>query len=92
MTHDAPRNMLMLIMGQGGPTAHDKRSDVWMDRHAPFDATNPRAAAESELLALSPHTAHTTVLNLCGLWGGQRQTRHWVGRVAPTKAALKAKV
>ncbi|TFK49805.1 hypothetical protein OE88DRAFT_1713474 [Heliocybe sulcata] len=80
-----------------GPTA--KKSGIgrvrsgdmtWYDRHSEFDASNPRANAENELLALSPDTP-TTVLNLCGLWGGSRHVRNWVGRVAPTKEALKAK-
>lgn len=62
---------------------------LWTDRHTPFDKTNARAAAEEELLALS---TPTTILNLSGLWGGARAVKHWVGRVAPTKEALKNKV
>jgi len=65
-------------------------SMVWYDRHSEFDTTNPRANAETELLALS-HNTPTTVLDLCGLWGGGRRVRNWVGRVAPTKEALKTK-
>ena len=64
---------------------------MWYDRHSPFDPDNPRASAEQELLALSPEFL-TTVLNLAGLWGGQRSMRNYVGRIAPTKEALKAKV
>ena len=48
-------------------------------------------AAEQEFLSLAPEY-HVTVLNLSGLWGGQRAVKHWVGRVAPTKEALKNKV
>ena len=62
----------------------------WYDRNSPF-ILNGRASAESELLALSPDTP-TTVLNLAGLWGGSRSPRNWVGRVAPTKEALRNKV
>jgi len=62
---------------------------VWYDRQSEFD--NPRANAETELLALS-HDTPTTVLDLCGLWGGSRRVRHWVGTVAPTKEALKMKI
>ena len=63
----------------------------WCDRHSPYNESNTRAAAEKELLALSPKT-RTTVLNLAGLWGGPRAVKHFVGRVAPTKEALKARV
>lgn len=62
---------------------------TFYDRHSPFILTG-RANAEVELLALN--LAPTTVLNLAGLWGGQRVVRNWLGRVAPTKAALKSKV
>jgi len=61
----------------------------WYDRHSPF-ISNGRTIAEEELLALHP-TIPTTVLNLSGLWGGERSVRNWVIRVAPTKETLKAK-
>ncbi|KDR68548.1 hypothetical protein GALMADRAFT_78443 [Galerina marginata CBS 339.88] len=61
----------------------------WYDRHSPYVPT-PRAEAEDELLALST-TFPATVLNLSGLWGGTRQPKNWVGRVAPSKEALKNK-
>ncbi|KAH9885793.1 hypothetical protein C8Q73DRAFT_749120 [Cubamyces lactineus] len=73
----------------GGPTLKSA-GHVWTDRHSKFDETNDRAKAEMEFLALAP-TVPTTVLDLCGLWGGQRQPRNWVSRVAPTKDALKQK-
>ncbi|KAJ7067377.1 hypothetical protein C8F01DRAFT_1051853 [Mycena amicta] len=60
------------------------------DRNSPFTPTG-RSNAEVELLTLSPTVASTTVLNLAGLWGGQRVPRNWVGRVAPTKEALQMK-
>ncbi|KAL0953212.1 hypothetical protein HGRIS_004466 [Hohenbuehelia grisea] len=62
----------------------------WQDRNSPY-VFNDRAKAEDELLALSP-AIQTTVLNLAGLWGGKRDTRNWVGRVAPTKDALRNKI
>ncbi|KAI0080934.1 hypothetical protein K474DRAFT_45032 [Panus rudis PR-1116 ss-1] len=68
---------------KGGPAK-------WFDRHTPYDSSNDRAIAEKELLELSSHTP-TTVLNLCGLWGGERHPKHWVGRVAPSKEALRVK-
>ncbi|KAH9847250.1 hypothetical protein C2E23DRAFT_742258 [Lenzites betulinus] len=73
----------------GGPTLKAE-GHVWTDRHSKFDETNDRAKAESELLALAPKVP-TTVLDLCGLWGGPRQPSNWVSRVAPTKEALKQK-
>ncbi|KAG6812673.1 hypothetical protein H0H92_001431 [Tricholoma furcatifolium] len=63
----------------------------WFDRHTPIATPNPRAEAESELLALTSLESPTTVLNLAGLWGGSRTPRNWVARVAPTKDALKHK-
>lgn len=54
---------------------------------------NDRAAAEEELLALSYKSKYrTTVLNLSGLCGGERSMRHVVGRIAPSKEALKMAV
>lgn len=64
----------------------------WSDSHSPYDKTNPRAIAEEELLSLSQGNIRTTVLNLSGLWGGERDPRNWVNRVAPTKEALAEKV
>jgi len=60
------------------------------DRRSPFNVTG-RANAEVELLALSPSLAPTTVLNLAGLWGGQRVVRNWLSRIAPSKDALAGK-
>ncbi|EKM58570.1 uncharacterized protein PHACADRAFT_90130 [Phanerochaete carnosa HHB-10118-sp] len=71
------------------PSARWNRKAGWLDRHSPYSETNTRAAAEAELLALSPETP-TTVLNLSGLFGGPRAVKHVVGRVAPTKEALKS--
>jgi len=71
-------------------TADKTVENKWYDRHSHFIHTD-RAIAEIELLALSPAVS-TTILNLSGLWGGTRSMRNWVGRVAPTKEALKTKV
>jgi nucleoside-diphosphate-sugar epimerase len=64
---------------------------MWSDRHTPINKDHRRGVPEEELLALSPDTP-TTVLNLAGLWGGTRKVKNWVGRVAPTRDALKGKV
>lgn len=57
-----------------------------MDRKSNYDTKNDRAVAEDELLSLGG-----TVLNLSGLWGGSRQPRNWVTRVATSKAQLATK-
>lgn len=62
----------------------------WYNRHTPI-GPGARGEAEEDFLALSPEYK-TTVLNLAGLWGGSRNPRNWVGRVAPTKDALSLKV
>jgi hypothetical protein len=61
-------------------------ANPWITRHSPHTATTPRALAEDELLSLGG-----CVLNLSGLWGGARQPRNWVGRVAASKEAVRAK-
>ena len=89
--------------GQGGPTAkgdhaaHFQRPDAhegplkWTDRHSKFDEGNNRAKAEMELLALAPATP-TTVLDLCGIWGGRRQPKGFVPPVITSKEVMKGKV
>jgi len=64
---------------------------IWPDKglHDRFTIPfpdNPRKIAEDELLSLGG-----TVLNLAGLWGGKRDPRNWVGRVAPDKEELAGK-
>lgn len=58
----------------------------WVDRHSPYNKENARAIAEDELLEFGG-----CVLNLAGLWGGERQPRTWVSRVAKTKEDVKGK-
>ncbi|KAL0959338.1 hypothetical protein HGRIS_014599 [Hohenbuehelia grisea] len=70
-------------------TASQAASHQWYDRHSTY-VSNARSTSEDELLALSPNVP-TTILHLSGLWGGQRDMRKWVGRVAPTKDALRNK-
>ncbi|KAL5525483.1 hypothetical protein ACEPAG_6819 [Sanghuangporus baumii] len=74
----------------GDPTLRSQQRPLWLDRHSKFNAANDRARAEEELLGLSP-TIPTTVLDLSGLWGGQRHPQNWVQRVAPSKDALSQK-
>lgn len=75
-------------LGSTGIWQADPAQQPWLDRKSPYNATDDagRAVAEDELLALGG-----CVLNLAGLWGGPRDPRHWVDRVATTKDAVKAK-
>ncbi|GAA5942096.1 uncharacterized protein JCM15063_002003 [Sporobolomyces koalae] len=66
---------------------HDNKFK-WIDRHSPYDVTNPRAIAEDELLSVH---SNTFVLNLAGLWGGERDPSNWIGRIASSKQALEVK-
>ncbi|KAK4446551.1 hypothetical protein QBC34DRAFT_149094 [Podospora aff. communis PSN243] len=72
--------------GKGGQTFTLAEEGPWVDRHSSYDGANPRAVAEDELLKLGG-----CVLNLAGLWGGQREPRNWVPRVAKTKEEVKGK-
>lgn len=57
-----------------------------MDLHSPYDTNNERAMAEDELRSLGG-----CVLNLVGLYGGERQPKTWVTRVATSKEQVKLK-
>ncbi|QSZ29026.1 hypothetical protein DSL72_003536 [Monilinia vaccinii-corymbosi] len=59
---------------------------TWVTRHSPYDVSHDRAIAEDELLELGG-----CVLNLSGLWGGERNPKHWIERVAGTKEMLSGK-
>ncbi len=60
--------------------------DMWVTRHSRYDKTNARAESEDELRELGG-----CVLNLAGLWGGERQPRNWIERVAATKEQLEGR-
>ena len=57
-----------------------------MDLNSPYDTQNDRAIAEDELQSWGG-----CVLNLAGLYGGERQPKNWVTRVATSKEQVKAK-
>lgn len=90
-------DILIIPYLQNGPTLAEDVKTVkspYIDRHSTFIPSNARANAENELLALhSPKESHNTVaiLNLCGLYGGSRSIRRYVGRIAGTKEQLRAK-
>jgi len=58
----------------------------WSDENSPIDETNDRAIAEMELIELGG-----CVMNLAGLYGGSRQPKNWVSRVAKSKEQLAGK-
>ncbi|KAK6586034.1 hypothetical protein PZA11_001091 [Diplocarpon coronariae] len=60
--------------------------DQWVTRHSRYDTSNARGQAEDELLRRAG-----CVLDLAGLWGGQRNPIHWIDRVASTKELLRGK-
>lgn len=74
---------------QLGSTGVWKGGSGWVDRRAPVDGDNARAVAEAELLSVLGDRA--CVLHLAGLWGGERDPRGWVERVARSKADVKGK-
>ena len=61
----------------------------WNDSNSAYDRSNARAIAEDELLKILGKRA--CVLDLAGLYGGERQPRNWVTRVAKSKEDVKGK-
>lgn len=60
--------------------------EVWLNRHSPYDEKNDRAIAEDEMMQLGG-----SVMNLSGLWGGERSARRFIRRAAFSKSVLKSK-
>ncbi|KAF2502133.1 hypothetical protein BU16DRAFT_568542 [Lophium mytilinum] len=58
----------------------------WADENSPYDTTNERAIAEDELRGLGG-----VVLDLSGLYGGERVPARWLERVVKTKEEVRAK-
>ena len=58
----------------------------WNNCDSSYDTTNDRAIAEDELLSLGG-----CVLNLAGLYGGARDPKHWLVRVATSKEQVRGK-
>ena len=65
------------------------KDQKWTDYKSSYDKTDERAIAEDELLSL--FSTRACILNLAGLYGGQRQLRHWLPRVARSKEQAAAK-
>ena len=79
--HGRSRWIQLGSSGIWGPGRHTSAS--------PFDDENPRAAAEQRLLDIAGSRA--AVLNLAGLYGGQRQPRNFASRVGASKELLGLK-
>lgn len=62
------------------------QNTLWVSRRSPYNHSSPRAIAEDALLKWGG-----CVLNLAGLWGGERDPKNWVDRVAKTKEEVKSK-
>ncbi|KAI1273416.1 hypothetical protein F5Y07DRAFT_391306 [Xylaria sp. FL0933] len=72
----------------------------WQDENSAYDAANPRAVAEDELMRVASSSSSSAsasasggaaVLSLAGLYGADRQPRNWVRRVITSKETLRAK-
>jgi len=61
----------------------------WNTCDSSYNTTHTRAIAEDELLALPD--SRGCVLNLSGLYGGERVPSNWVDRVVKDKEGLRAK-
>ena len=66
---------------------------IWMDGHhtssSPIDASNARGQVEERLLATKG--LQSAVLNLAGLYGGERKPMNFILKAAPTRDALQQK-
>lgn len=90
-THGGPRHRFIQLGSTGIWQAADPSQEgPWLDRRSPYarggGGDKTRAEAEDELLGLGG-----CVLDLAGLWGGPRDPRHWVERVAASKEAVRAR-
>ncbi|KAF2185871.1 hypothetical protein K469DRAFT_707552 [Zopfia rhizophila CBS 207.26] len=70
----------------GSAGIFNQRSD-WSTEDSPYDMTNSRAIAEDELR----ECVNGCVLNLAGLYGGERNPRNWISRIAKSKSDVKAR-
>ncbi|KAK3722452.1 hypothetical protein LTR37_002444 [Vermiconidia calcicola] len=84
------KNVQFIQLGSTGiwqsSSSSQAQASHWLTRHSPYNRESSRAIAEDELLALDG-----CVLNLAGLWGGERQPKNFAGRVAKSKEDVKGK-
>lgn len=72
---------------QLGATSIYKSDAGWSNESSDYDHSNPRGIAEDELISC----AKGCVLDLAGLYGGARQPKNWLTRVAKTKEECRKK-
>lgn len=84
-THEKKREYQVIILGSSGIWSIEGQ-EQWVTRHSKYDVTNARAEAEDWVIEQGG-----CALDLSGLWGGERQVRHWIDGVAGTKELLKSK-
>lgn len=66
---------------------HGVVGNPWCNRKGPMNSADARIKAEDWFLR-----SGGVVLNLSGLWGGERQPKNWIAdKIAPTKDALAIK-
>ncbi|KAF2659855.1 hypothetical protein K491DRAFT_688953 [Lophiostoma macrostomum CBS 122681] len=75
-THDDENSWIQL-----GSTGIFNVEEEWSTDDSAYDASDERAIAEDELI----ECVGGCVLNLCGLWGGERQPKRWIERLAKSK-------
>ncbi|KAF1924099.1 uncharacterized protein M421DRAFT_425113 [Didymella exigua CBS 183.55] len=74
--HGAKNNWIQL----GATSIFNQLPDDWSDDNAPYDKEETRAIAEDELMR-----EHGCVLDLSGLYGGERVPSKWLPRLAKSK-------
>jgi hypothetical protein len=70
---------------QLGSTGIFNVEEGWSTDDAAYDTSDTRAIAEDELM----ECVGGIVLNLCGLWGGERQPKRWIERLAKSKEDVR---
>ena len=68
----------------GATSIYNTLPNDWSDDDAPYDKEDTRAIAEDELMS-----EHGCVLNLSGLYGGERVPSKWLPRLAKSKEDVK---
>ena len=85
-THQGTRPANFIQLGSTGIWQGVEGQTLWVDRHSKYQTTNERAIAEDELKQFGG-----CVLNLSGLWGGERDPRNFIVRVIKDKEGVKSK-
>lgn len=73
---------------QLGSTGIFNRAPDWNTEDSAYDREDVRAVAEDELM----ECARGCVLDLAGLYGGERKPANWVGRIAKSKEDIRKRI